>query len=1061
MKNKKETNYPRFLDNKPCGKDLFAGRTHEKTAKQIVSLIKDSVVRIIGIDGGWGSGKSNIVHLIEKELKNDNYHFFVYNAWGFQSDFQRRSILENLTSFLIDSEKVLYRNKWDGRLLQLLSRKRSVGTKIVKELSAIAKVGSIIAFTLPVLICINNLIEKSSYNLLYWGIVLLLSFIILCYLQIKNMKKYGQTINLSNFIYELFFSYLDYTSEKNKDGIEQSMKYETIYDEEPSSRDFKNWMKEIDVDIKEHKLVIVFDNMDRLSHKKVQELWASIHTFFAEEKYDNIYVIVPFDREHIKSAFKSEDIITEQNKNSESKCFGNDFINKTFDVVYRVAPPLLSDWKIYFAEKWKEAFNTNVSSKITQVYDLLSRIITPRGIIAFINEFVAIKQISDISIPDEYIALFIFGKDKISLKPHEEILNPTYLGAMDFMYKEDENLPRYISALYYQLPTDKALDIVYTENLKKALENNDVENIKKIQSNPTVFYSVLENAITNISNISNTVLALDHCLTNEETESVKLVWKCIYKREQAQEVKSALQDYQKVLILHIEEKEEYLKKLVESFYNLNDIDIISYYNSIKQLSEVEEINPFKYLKGKEVNAESFINFVDQAKDYFKKYKIVCKQENLDEYLTGLNIDQLANLNVIPYIKDEYDLTAYKVQLESLFDSNANSKLNIQIIINRLKEIELPIKKALSDERIANYFSTTKDDNEFYYDLVCMRIARLHNFHSNYKSSFNVILSSTDETILDKVAGNVEYFIDYGNILLNIDKMKDSPLYKEVTKRLTEKPERISGIDIVEVLKKYETIKDSIEVDSTILIDRLNSCEQFVESKITISNICSIPIAFFADIETINNGIANHCKMIAKVHLEAKTMEDWKKSILSNDYDYKLLLVRRLAPQNCFDAFKELLLERIESNNALSKDILNNLIKLFEEQGRKMLSAFNDVRDRFCDKGCSMTVHLFDIFGESLLTYAKLEDKQSALRTIFPVSVLDKKENIQLILRFNDKMIKIVEVANEENKDFKDKIKSLLGSNDYQDNKILYDFAEAIGVNSTQEDISNNLKNQQK
>ena len=31
-------------------------------------------------------------------------------------------------------------------------------------------------------------------------------------------------------------------------------------------------------------MIIVFDNMDRLPNNKVQELWSSIHTFFAEKK---------------------------------------------------------------------------------------------------------------------------------------------------------------------------------------------------------------------------------------------------------------------------------------------------------------------------------------------------------------------------------------------------------------------------------------------------------------------------------------------------------------------------------------------------------------------------------------------------------------------------------------------------------------------------------------------------------------------------------------------------------------------------------------------------------
>ena len=106
---------------------------------------------IVGIDGGWGSGKSNLVKLVESNIKtkNKNFHFFVYDAWGFQNDYQKRSILETLTSYLIE-EKIISGSKWNSMLMQLLSKKSSVGSKVVKELNPITKVSAIFAFLLPI-----------------------------------------------------------------------------------------------------------------------------------------------------------------------------------------------------------------------------------------------------------------------------------------------------------------------------------------------------------------------------------------------------------------------------------------------------------------------------------------------------------------------------------------------------------------------------------------------------------------------------------------------------------------------------------------------------------------------------------------------------------------------------------------------------------------------------------------------------------------------------------------------------------------------------------------------
>src|ERR1700741_1351653 len=99
----KEQN-PKFIDNTPQGTDLFEGKSQERVAENIVKvLINNDKGQIIGIEGEWGSGKSNLIEIIRKKLiatDSGKYHFFIYDAWGHQEDLQRRSLLEEITSFL-------------------------------------------------------------------------------------------------------------------------------------------------------------------------------------------------------------------------------------------------------------------------------------------------------------------------------------------------------------------------------------------------------------------------------------------------------------------------------------------------------------------------------------------------------------------------------------------------------------------------------------------------------------------------------------------------------------------------------------------------------------------------------------------------------------------------------------------------------------------------------------------------------------------------------------------------------------------------------------------------
>lgn len=108
-----------FLKNQPLGEDLFENKSQDKIAKVIGdNIINDSEFKIIGIDGEWGSGKSNLVKLLEKKLES-THKFFVYDVWGHQEDEQRKSILVELTEFIKNEPNLLKqgdRKSWDKTL---------------------------------------------------------------------------------------------------------------------------------------------------------------------------------------------------------------------------------------------------------------------------------------------------------------------------------------------------------------------------------------------------------------------------------------------------------------------------------------------------------------------------------------------------------------------------------------------------------------------------------------------------------------------------------------------------------------------------------------------------------------------------------------------------------------------------------------------------------------------------------------------------------------------------------------------------------------------------------
>lgn len=1048
-----ENVYPKFLDNKPCGQDLFHGGAHTNIANKIAQIVQSkNGIQIIGLDGCWGSGKSNIIEIIKDKLNPRQFRIFIYDAWGHKEDFKRRSILEELTTFLTgkyvhnqkEYDSILIGENWEKDKQALLGIKRETETISMPKLS----LGIIISVLAIILTPILELLSTEIENIYGKVFVMLIPILALLFLLIVNFVKHltnkdkkGNTCSFTDTIAESFSVYA---------GKKQELKtIENISEIEPSSTQFKNWMSKIDESIQDCKLIIVFDNMDRLPKVEVQELWAAIHSFFAEINYNNIVVIVPFDRNHIYTAFESENIDLED-KSSQAedannhkqvckKYYGDDFINKTFDVIYRVSPPIMSDWKNYFATRWENAMGEKLKedSRILQIYDISVENPTPREIIAFINEFVAIKQIADINIPNEYIALFIFIKTSIQANPFVEIIEPKLKHELKTLFIADNNLPQYLSALYYQLPVKDALDIVYTERLIKALNNNKFDEVKQICT-LSIFNDLLEKALLKVTNYPNAILALNKC------QNVRVKhWNYIYKQINKQE--DILQEYQKILLTKIStsQKDTYLKRIIQEFFTAQTFDAIKYHESIGQLATIEGIDPYKYVQAKEIEPKNFLTYVEYAKQDYKTCRITCKKEKLDEYLGSLPIDQLANMSAIPFIIAEYkELSKYQENLESHIGLTPPEKDNITTIYTRLKEIQRPIKKRLNDSHITTIFKQCIDSEDIYCDLLCMRISRLSNFNSQLTAYYNTALLKTDNDFVERIVKTIEFYMNYGDIVLNYQFYRQWPLLKAIAVKLTQENNASSIADLKLILPKYEEIKNALEVDTSIIIKRLDT---FENRHLTMQDVINIPISFFEDTIENKEGLVSYCRNLYWEHLKTITKEQWEVEIVKKTKNYKIVSLLRLDVLNCWEAFKSLLEKTADGSiNNFSKEDKDDLLLLVEQYNSPLENTYRNIRDMFCSGRQVMSEKLFIFFAEQLLKYGKLEERADTLRTIFKPDFLQNKSIVETILNHAEIVRILVENAAEENKEFKLKIQDLLKTG-YREEDQFIAFAHSIGV----------------
>lgn len=1010
------------ISKAPCGEDLFAGQTHKKTAEQITQKILSSETSLmIGIDGGWGSGKSNLIQMIEKRVQEEDAKaiFFTYDAWGHQNDMPRRAMLEELTSKVIQFPQALLEGKrkdWEGKKRDLLAQKKETSTKTIPKVSAGILVLALMSILTPLCSQWGERLSKEGSFL--WGIGITAFPLIFGFLYALYEFFHLEEKTIKAFLNELLSLYQESTKEETT--------HEVVFSEEPSSSQFRAWMKDLDQSLQTH-LILVFDNMDRLPASKVQEFWAAIHSFFSEEKYEHIRVIIPFDRKHIISAFRGED-------SDDRRCYGNDFIDKTFDVVYRVAPPTLSNWKGYLSAQWEEAFGESLSPEhsITQIYDLLTESKTPREIIAFINDCVTTRETCSVSIPNEHIALFVIGKHKISESPEKELLELSFLKPLAYKYDNDDTR-KYLSALYYQLPPDEALEIVYTDQLRRELDLGDSRLLGSLVS-LSILPNLLENAIVAVTNVENATLAFAEVEKESSTPIPAGFWEQLLQKAPKEE--ESPKPYQMELLKHTgkEQSKKYLKDVVESIYsqaygdtsesessNNKLIDAPTFRANIayiqEELKEFPSLNPIGLLHEAKTTPELFVSFVQQAQNTYRDYKISCPMEDVDRYLSEMNIEELDGVDCIKHLTSE-DRSKLKTFEESLREQIKSSTgvheadtLLRQWIALGIRAIEGTREPLMSDRLIHALYSNADEGSFLKYCLICMRLS--HGDAYGYSSMEDILRVENEELAKELAQEYIQIFMTYEDLLLMYKEMGKYPLYAGIVRNLIEN-NLGRHLSIENVLPHYKEISQTIGVSIDELLQDWDRFQDSFAKKITEQTLSTIPVDFFRDTAEMQQPqIVSHCKQTAISYLQSITQGDWEEHFRSEDYEYKLLMALRCDCPNAYEAFKKIT-EQEHENQALilPDEVYSALVALFDEHNKIWAPTYQAIRNRYGERDRDITTVLFMRYGRALIQDGELSKNSKSIQYLLPTALLTDPGTRDILIEKSTEVAQILGAAEE-------------------------------------------------
>ena len=405
-----------------------------------------------------------------------------------------------------------------------------------------------------------------------------------------------------------------------QDKVEKDVCYETLSEDEPTVYEFKTWMQDISDFIKEkgqRKLVLVFDNMDRLPAEKVKELWSSIHTFFADSGFENVWAVIPFDETHLACAFGDE-------TDEQTKQLTKYFINKTFPIVYRVAPPVITDYRSIFNKLFVEAFGeteNEAKETINRIFRLVNPNANVREIISYINEMVALKQEWCNEILMINIALFCLKKTDILANPVEQILSGDYLNGIQTIINNDLQTQREIAALVYGVDVEDARQIPLKKYIEGCINGEEDHDINQYAETNKQFDTVLEEVIQCMDNAL--IDKIIHCLhkLTRKSDVILRVWQRIAQLKLKESIEKQVfpVEYQELLLhLDTESQNHVIAQLYKKIVRFNDFNGGDYFKTLDAIDRFIAQNKLacdftSLIEAKTVKPNTFIDYIQAAK----------------------------------------------------------------------------------------------------------------------------------------------------------------------------------------------------------------------------------------------------------------------------------------------------------------------------------------------------------------------------------------------------------------------------------------------------------------
>lgn len=986
-------NFPRFIVDKPQGEDVFEGQSQTKLAKNISDYIlsadkeeaeKDDqtcIPRIIGIEGSWGAGKSNVVRKVENQLPQ-SYYTFTYDSWGHQEDLQRRSILETLVNKLIN-DKVLhgevsikmrngksYTDEWSNQLALLLSNKTTTITKSTPKLSGPAIWGIIIIGLYAILNGFWELLPSIypklemcfGLGLLFEISPLLLGVGIACHYHFCKGRAWEEVFTL--------------LTRKSDNTIDEQF----TSSEEPSVTEFKNWLQVISDQLEKKespkkKVIIVFDNMDRLPSDKVIQLWSLIHTFFAGSDFKNIWAIIPFDYIHLCEAVLSSD--------KENATKFKQFINKTFPIVFTVPQPVITDYRKLFKTFFEKAFGKGEHDEehICQVFMCLEESPNPRTVICFINELVALRlQWPNKKFRLQNLALYVLKKGYIlhnkEKSLEEKLLSNELFNKVNSFYPQTDNVRVQLCQFAYGIEDEKLAGELPLRNALLSLINNG-NSISEYAESPhfvPVLESILSSASITEDSLANAVKSFNSLDTSnfndEEQERLNKKWDALANMKSEIDFTEIKND-ETIHTLIQKVSENCAKRLLKSYCSkifkcslTNGTDYYIVLNNLQGAigNTYKEIDIIGMLQERKVTPKIFEEYVNAAGENYPIFKVSTDNNQLNQYIlqgTLDNQDTIVSMFKFVLKDNRYDFNVLRNELSEHIEhwKDVNKEIRLPALVNRLlhdddKILEIQFKTEIINLVApavcsAAWGELSKQGNE---DITAMYISNGYD------------ITNFEDKLLPRVCHIIQKYINYTDLINRLGN-SGSALYK-INRYMIENciGEKINPKYVAQNMQR---IVNTLTITSEAFFKQFNRWEFKWDGNDISSYRSYVHEPLFEDYKRNPGNFTD-----GLITLAVKAMEEQSEGFLTSDNYWisfvKVFLGTQYLPSTNKQLTEELKqqLDYVISHNDIRDEELLNCLLSNSPDSSIFISYLNDKMSAYFAQN-NVTSSKFQVFGKLL------------------------------------------------------------------------------------------------